>query len=106
MSIRERAWTTSKGVKKSTWIVDYFDQGGKRHQKTFTLKRDAKAFESQTHVEVMDRIHVADADTITIAEAGALAVLLRVSNVTSNALLILGGVASPRRPDEPRINAS
>lgn len=72
MSIRERTWTTSKGVKKSNWIVDYFDQGGKRHQKTFTLKRDAKTFESQTHVEVMDRIHVADADTITIAEAGAL----------------------------------
>ena len=65
MSIRERTWTTAKGVPKTAWVVDYTDQGGKRHQKAFPLKRDAKAFESQTHLEVRDGIHVADADTIT-----------------------------------------
>lgn len=72
MSIRERKWTTAKGVEKSAWVVDYFDQNGKRHQKSFPLKKDAKRFESSTHVEVMDRVHVADRDTITIAEAGKL----------------------------------
>jgi len=43
---------------------------------------------------------------LSVAEAGALAVLLRASSVTSNALLILCGVASSRGPSEPRINAS
>ncbi len=43
---------------------------------------------------------------LSVAEAGALAILLRVANVTSNALLILCGVISSRGPDEPRINAS
>jgi hypothetical protein len=43
---------------------------------------------------------------LNVAEAGALAVLLRVSNITSSVLLVLCGLVSPRRPDEPRINVS
>lgn len=69
MAIRQRTWTTAKGEKKSAWIVDYFDQHKKRHQKAFQKLKDAKAFASETHVEVMGRVHVADADTVTIAEA-------------------------------------
>lgn len=72
MSIRERTWTTSTGVAKSAWVVDYTDQNGKRHIKTFPRKKDAKDFEASTHIEVKGRIHVADADTVTVAEAGRL----------------------------------
>ena len=51
---------------------DYFDQNRKRHLKTFAKQKDAKAFASKSHVEVMDRLHVADADTITVEDAGRL----------------------------------
>ena len=67
MSIRERTWTTSTGAEKSAWVVDYTDQNGKRHIKTFPRKKDAKDFEASTHIEVRGRIHVADADTVTVA---------------------------------------
>ena len=53
-------------------MVDYKDQHGKRHIKTFKLKKDAQAFDAQTHIEVSGRIHVADTDTITVAAAGKL----------------------------------
>lgn len=43
---------------------------------------------------------------LSVAEAGALAVLLRVSNIASNGLLILCGAMPSRGPDEPRISAS
>jgi uncharacterized membrane protein YbhN (UPF0104 family) len=43
---------------------------------------------------------------LSVAEAGALAILLRVSNITSNALLILVGTLIPREPSEPRVNTS
>lgn len=69
MAIRTRKWTTN-GETRSAWVVDYRDQHGKRHVKTFKLKKDAIAFDAQTHVEVSGRIHVADADTITVAAAG------------------------------------
>ncbi|KQR77600.1 site-specific integrase [Rhizobium sp. Leaf341] len=69
MTVRTRKWTTG-GETKTAWISDYTDQTGKRHQKTFRTKREATAFDAQTHVEVTGRIHVADSDTITVAAAG------------------------------------
>jgi integrase len=69
MTVRTRKWT-SAGEVKTSWIADYVDQTGKRHIKTFRTKREATAFDAQTHVEVTGRIHVADADTITVAAAG------------------------------------
>ena len=35
MSVRKRAWTTSKGEHKEVRAVDYVDQAGKRRLKTF-----------------------------------------------------------------------
>lgn len=72
MSVRRRTWTTPKGEEKSAWVVDYFDQTGKRRLKTFRLKKEADAFALTSGVEVRDGLHVADADTITVAEAGKL----------------------------------
>lgn len=69
MTVRERIWEW-KGEARRSWVADYVDQHGKRHIKTFKLKKDALAFDAQTHVEVSGRIHVADADTITVAAAG------------------------------------
>lgn len=72
MSIRQRTWKTKAGEKKTAWAVDYFDQNRKRHLKSFDKLKDAKAFASKSHTEVLGRVHVADADTITVAEAGKL----------------------------------
>ncbi|ANG96783.1 integrase [Brucella pseudogrignonensis] len=71
MSVRERTWTT-KGVPKSTWVCDYVDQKGKRHIKSFRTKKEAEEFDSKTHIEVLGRIHVADADTVTVNKAAEL----------------------------------
>lgn len=72
MSVRKRNWTTSSGEQKSGWQADYFDAAGKRRRKMFDRKKDADAFLIGAKVEVRDGVHVADSETITIAEAGKL----------------------------------
>lgn len=72
MSIRKRTWVTGKGAEKTAWVVDYVDMKGKRRLKSFKLKKDADAFEATAKVEVREGVHVADRDTVTVAEAGKL----------------------------------
>jgi integrase len=72
MSVRKRQWTTASGEERETWVATYTDGHGKRHLKSFAKKKDADAFAATTHVEVRAGVHVADADTVTIAEAGDL----------------------------------
>jgi hypothetical protein len=52
MSVRKRIWTTSKGVEKEAWVVDYADQAGKRHLKSFAKKKAADSFAATAKVEV------------------------------------------------------
>ena len=70
MSIRKRTWKTAKGVEKQAWIVDYVDQSGARHIKTFDRKKEADHFAATAHIEVREGTHTADAATVTIAKAG------------------------------------
>jgi integrase len=70
MSVRKRTWTTPKGEAKESWIVDYSDQAGKRHIKTFARKKDADAYHAKVRVEVGEGTHTADSASITIAKAG------------------------------------
>jgi integrase len=70
MSVRKRTWTTAKGVKKEAWIVDYVDQKGGRHIKTFDKKKEADAFTTTMRVEVRDGTHTAYSESPTVAEAG------------------------------------
>jgi integrase len=72
MSVRKRAWTTSKGEQKEAWVVDYVDQTGKRRLKTFAKKKAADNFEATANVEIRAGIHTADSASKTIAEAGRL----------------------------------
>jgi integrase len=72
MSVRKRAWKTSKGETKEAWVVDYVDQGGTRRLKTFAKKKAADNFEATANVEIRAGIHTADSASITIAEAGKL----------------------------------
>lgn len=70
MSVRKRAWTTSSGERKEAWIVDYVDQKGNRHIKTFAKKKAADAHHSTIKVDVSQGVHVADSESVTVAEAG------------------------------------
>src|SRR5262245_24392781 len=71
MAIRQRKWTW-KGKEKSAWVVDYFDAKGKRRLKTFRTKREADDWRSETRIELKQGTHVADRDSVTVAEAGKL----------------------------------
>jgi integrase len=70
MSVRKRTWQPKKGRAKEGWIVDYKDLNGVRRQKTFDLKKDADRHWDQVKAELRDGIHVAEKETITVAEAG------------------------------------
>jgi integrase len=72
MSVRKRAWITSKGEHKEAWVVDYVDQAGKRRMKTFARKKVADNFSATANVEIRAGVHTADSASITIKEAGKL----------------------------------
>jgi integrase len=72
MSVRKRAWFTSKGEHKEAWVVDYVDQAGDRRLKTFAKKKAADNFAATANVEIRAGIHTADSASKTIAEAGKL----------------------------------
>ena len=72
MSVRKRAWTTSKGVEKEAWVVDYVDQAGKRRLRTFAKKKPADNFAATANVEIRDGIHTPDSASVTVAKAGNL----------------------------------
>jgi integrase len=70
MSVRKRTWKNANGEPQEAWIVDYVDQKGKRHIKTFEKKKVADAYHATVKVEVRQGTHTADSESITVAEAG------------------------------------
>ena len=52
MSVRRRIWRGPSGESKEAWVVDYVDQHGERHIKTFTKKHDADAHHAIVGVAV------------------------------------------------------
>jgi integrase len=71
MSVRKRIWTTRTGEEKAAWVVDYVDQDGSRHLRTFVRKKDADGFHAQVNVDVAQGIHTAASRSITVAQAAA-----------------------------------
>lgn len=63
---------TDAGAEKSAWVADYVDVKGVRRRKSFQRKKAAEAFAAKAAVEVREGVHVADRDTVTVAEAGKL----------------------------------
>jgi integrase len=72
MSVRRRQWISPTGEPKEAWIVDYRDQHGSRHIKTFAKKRDAEAHHATVGVAVRNGTHTADSKSLTVAKAAAL----------------------------------
>jgi integrase len=68
MSVRKRAWMTRKGEAKEAWVVDYTDQHGARHIRTFDRKKDADEYEATVRVDVRAGVHTST--KVTVREAG------------------------------------
>jgi integrase len=69
MSVRKREWTTTKGETRQAWILDYVDQDGDRHIRTFERKKDADAYHDTVRTDVRKGVHTAPSKSITVAEA-------------------------------------
>jgi integrase len=57
---------------REAWVVDYVDQHGDRHIKTFAKKRDADAHHAIVGVAVRAGVHTADSRSVTVAKAAEL----------------------------------
>jgi integrase len=72
MSVRKRIWKSPNGEAKEAWVVDYVDQHGARHLKTFAKKRDADAHHAVVATAVRAGTHTADRQSVTVAKAAEL----------------------------------
>ena len=72
MSVRKRTWNSPNGEPKEAWVVDYVDQHGDRHIKTFAKKRDADAHHAIVGAAVRAGTHTADSKSVTVAKAAEL----------------------------------
>jgi hypothetical protein len=70
MSIRKRQWRNANGTITIKFLVDYRDQHGTRRFKQFAHKREAAAYRDKTGMQVRDGVHVPDAASVTVAQAG------------------------------------
>jgi integrase len=69
-TVSKRSWKDGKGRQQEAWRVSYNDQSGKRRHKQFARKKDADAYALTAQWEVKQGIHTADADSVTVKEAG------------------------------------
>ena len=67
--VRKRVRARRNGEVTVTWFVDYYDQHGQRHYKTFHTKRAADAWLTDTRSDLKAGLHVPDRNSITVAEA-------------------------------------
>jgi integrase len=72
VSVRKRAWKGRDGEPREAWVVDYVDQHGDRHIKTFARKRDADAHHAIVGAAVRVGTHTAESKSITVARAAEL----------------------------------
>ena len=72
MSVRRRTWKGPGGEPREAWVVDYVDQHGDRHLKTFAKKRDADAHHAIVGTAVRSGVHTADSKSVTVARAAEL----------------------------------
>ena len=72
MSVRKRIWKSPAGEPREAWVVDYVDQHGDRHLKTFAKKRDADAHHAIVGTAVRSGVHTADSKSVTVAKAAEL----------------------------------
>jgi integrase len=67
-SVRKRTWR-SGGQEKTAWVVDYFDQQGRRRLKTCRTKKEADQYLTTCQWEIRQGVHTPASASITVAEA-------------------------------------
>jgi integrase len=72
MSVRKRTWKSPRGEPREAWVVDYVDQHGDRHLKTFEKKRDADAHHAIVGSAVQAGTHTPESKSVTVAKAAEL----------------------------------
>jgi integrase len=69
LAVRKRRWITRRGETKEAWIVDYVDQRGERHIKTFVRKKDADAHHAEVVVDISKGTHTPESRSLTVKQA-------------------------------------
>jgi integrase len=70
--VYKRSWTGLDGRVRVRWVAAYKDQDGQRHNKGFTVRKDAKAFLVRTEGEIVRGVHTPESTSITVAAAADL----------------------------------
>jgi len=67
-TVRKREWTTAKGVEKTAYFVDFYDNNGDRQRKQFNRFKAADKFRVKMEGQLTDGTHRPDADKVTVSE--------------------------------------
>jgi len=71
-SVYKRTWTGRDGKERVRWVAAYKDQHGRRHNKGFRSRKEAKSFLVLVEGEGVRGVHTLESSSITVAEAAAL----------------------------------
>jgi integrase len=71
-SVYKRTWTGQDKRERVRFVAAYRDCDGRRHNKGFRSRKDAKAFLVLTEGEIVAGIHTPESDSITVSEAAKL----------------------------------
>jgi hypothetical protein len=71
-SVYKRTWYGQDGRERVRWVAAYKDQDGRRHNKGFLTKKDAKAFLVLTEGEIVRGVHTPESSSVTVAAAAQL----------------------------------
>jgi integrase len=66
-SIRKRHWISRHG-ERTAWVVDYFDQAGKRHLRSFKTRKEADNWKATALFEVKQGTHTSASASITVID--------------------------------------
>jgi len=67
-TVRKREWTTAKGVEKTAYFVDFYDNNGGRQRKQFNRFKAADKFRVKMEGQLSDGTHRPNADKVTVSE--------------------------------------
>jgi integrase len=71
-SVYKRSWAGQDGRERVRWVAAYKDQDGRRHNKGFLTRKDAKAFLVLTEGDIVRGIHTPESSSVTVARAAEL----------------------------------
>jgi integrase len=72
MAVSIRTWKTKSGEDRKAYVVRYRDGDRKYRLKTFKTRKEAKAWDARTNVDLEKGIHIPDSTSATISQGGEL----------------------------------